>query len=658
MIQLVRRAYGLIDRSARVSFSVFAVASVLVAALEAFAVALVIPLADLLIDSEAEGLPAAARMVDRVVDVSSREEAAAVLGVIVIAAFVVKGVAAIALLRWAIGNALRQEARISRQLFARYLFAPASFHAARNSAEIQRTLNESLPLVFRRTLPFVLGTAADAFTLAAIVVVILLSDPTVAVIAIAYFLVIGFVYQRFISGRQRIAARRAHREVAERYRQVQEAVRATKEITVLHRQAHFVNQFYETKLELVDAQRVLVFYQLLPRYFLDLAFVVGGGVMTTVAFAAVGPEEGLATVGLFLTASFRLVAPLNRMMSTVTLARAAGPAIDQVIEDLDVLARLSREHRAGDVSVGRLPPSRIEVVDVGFRYGDAGAEVVRDMSMTINPGEDVGIVGATGAGKTTLLNLLLGLIDPTAGQILIGGRPLRRCRTDWQLSIGYVPQEILLIDDTIAANVAFGIAPDEVDGNRVAEVLRIAQLDAFMATLPGGVHARVGELGTRLSGGQRQRIGLARALYHRPGMLVLDEATSALDSDTEARIMATIDSLRHSLTVVTVSHRLSTLKHCDRIYLLREGRIAAVGDFDTLNASEPEFAQLVALAQLGIGPPPEQVEVAGHRERTVTFDPAGSSGSGERRSAAQGEGGSEADAGGEDDPSEWTRART
>jgi len=224
--------------------------------------------------------------------------------------------------------------------------------------------------------------------------------------------------------------------------------------------------------------------------------------------------------------------------------------------------------------------------------------VLDDISLRVEPGDDVGIVGTSGAGKTTLLDVMLGLLDPGAGEVLVGDEPLAGRRTDWQLSIGYVPQEIVLVDATMRANIAFGIAPDQVDERRLGEAVAAAQLDAFVATLPDGLDTVVGERGVRLSGGQRQRIGLARALYHQPIVLVLDEATSALDSDTESRIMETIAALRGSLTIISVSHRLSTLKHCDRIYFMRDGRIVGVGTFDELCRREPDFAQLVALAQL------------------------------------------------------------
>jgi ABC-type multidrug transport system fused ATPase/permease subunit len=598
MIPFVRRTFSIIDAGARRRFVLFALGSIAVAALEGIGVALIVPLTRLLVDG-ASGAPLDVDFLTRFVDVDSDQQAAAVLGVLVLITFTVKGVAAILLLRWGIGNALKQEARIARRLFTGYLMAPTSFHIKRNSAEIQRTLNESMVLVFRRALPFVMSASADAFSLVAVAVVIVLNDPAIAVVGIAYFILVGLVYQRFIGGRQKVAAKRAHQEVAERYRQVQEALAATKEVAVLHREAYFIDQFYETKLELVAAQRLLIFFQLMPRHFLDLAFIFGAALMAAYAFATLSTVAALSIVGLFLTATFRLVAPLNRVMATFTLARTAEPALEQVTADLTLVDGLARQR--ADSPTGKLGPSRLDLVDVRYHYEGTDRDVLEDVSLRVEPGDDIGIVGASGAGKTTLLDVMLGLLDPTGGEVLVGDEPLARRRTDWQLSIGYVPQEIVLVDDTMRANIAFGVAADKIDERQLHDALGAAQLDAFVASLPDGLDTVIGERGVRLSGGQRQRIGLARALYHRPIVVVLDEATSALDSETESRVMETIAALRGSLTIISVSHRLSTLKHCDRIYFMRAGRIADVGSFDELCRREPDFAQLVALAQLSPG---------------------------------------------------------
>jgi ABC-type multidrug transport system fused ATPase/permease subunit len=308
--------------------------------------------------------------------------------------------------------------------------------------------------------------------LVAITLVIVLSDPLIALMTIVYFLVIGLTYQRFIGGRQQHTAKQVHREVARRYRQVQEAVRANKELSVLHREEFFVEQFYETKLELASAQRLLVIFQMIPRHFLDLAFLYGASMVAVFAFSTRSSEVALASVGLFLPAGFRLFGPLNRVMAIFTMARSAQPALDQVLEDSALLRSLRQSW--ADISEGALGPSATEFSEVRFGYEGADTDVLHGISLCI-------------------------------------------------------------IDDTIRANIAFGIDTAQVDEKHLHEALRLAQVDEFVASLPEGLETTVGEHGVRLSGGQRQRLGLARALYHRPTVLVLDEATSALDSDTEAR---------------------------------------------------------------------------------------------------------------------------
>ncbi len=601
MLSFVRSTFSLIDRSARLRFYLFALGSVFIAGLEALGVFFILPLTQMLVLDPNDPLPSTARFLEWFIDVSSNDQAIAILGGLVLVTFTVKAVGAVLLLRWGVGVSLRQEARIARRLFSSYLRAPRSYHLQRNSSEIQRTLNESLLLVFRRTVPSVMAAVADLAALLAIVVVIVVNDPLIALVTIVYFLVIGLTYQRFIGAPQKWAAKQVHKEVARRYRQVQEAVRANKELAVLHREDFFIEQFYQTKLELASAQRLLLIFQMVPRHFLDLAFLYGAAMMAAFAFSTRSPGEALASLGLFLAAGFRLVSPLNRVMAIFSTARVAQPALDQVLGDTALLRRL-RQGR-DDVSQGALGPSPIELSEVRFRYEGTDTDVLHGISLCIEPGDDVGVVGTSGAGKSTLLDVLLGLLDPGSGEILIGGVPMHQCRTDWQLSIGYVPQEIVLIDDTIRANIAFGIAAADIEEEQLQEALRLAQLDEFVTSLPDGLETTVGELGVRLSGGQRQRLGLARALYHRPTVLVLDEATSALDSDTEARIVETIASLRGSLTILTVAHRLSTLKHCDRIYFLRDGHVANVGTFEELTAQEPDFAQLVALAQLSLSSP-------------------------------------------------------
>jgi ABC-type multidrug transport system fused ATPase/permease subunit len=229
----------------------------------------------------------------------------------------------------------------------------------------------------------------------------------------------------------------------------------------------------------------------------------------------------------------------------------------------------------------------IAVNDLTFSYEGISDSVLCNATVRINKGEAVGFVGQSGSGKSTLIDVMLGLFSPQSGSVLINGQDISQVKSAWQKSIGYIPQTIFLMDDSLRRNIAIGIADNEIDEVAVREALKSAQLEGFVASLPEGLDTVVGERGVRLSGGQRQRIGIARALYHRPSVLVLDEATSSLDTETEHEVMKAVQALQGDKTVIIVAHRLSTVEYCDRLYRLDAGRIVDEGTFDeVMNRSQ------------------------------------------------------------------------
>jgi ABC-type multidrug transport system fused ATPase/permease subunit len=336
------------------------------------------------------------------------------------------------------------------------------------------------------------------------------------------------------------------------------------------------------------------------RYLLETSLVVGAVLVVGVAGVTSGRDAALPAVGLVLAGAFRLLPALNQMLFLTNQVHYNSSATAFVERELEMFGTFGAGRVEEKIDPYRL--SRELCVDsVSFCYPTRSEPALRAVSLTVTPGEAIGILGPTGSGKSTLLDVLLGLLEPASGTVSVDGQPLSARREPWQRSIGYVPQDVYLVDDTLRANVALGWRGTDVDDEAVAEAIQLADLDDVVAALPDGVETVVGERGVRLSGGQRQRVGLARALYTRPSVLVLDEATSNLDETTERRIVDTLGSLRGGITMIVVTHRIASVRHCDRLVYLERGSLRATGTFDEVRELVPEMTSHTAAGTLAVG---------------------------------------------------------
>ncbi len=306
-------------------------------------------------------------------------------------------------------------------------------------------------------------------------------------------------------------------------------------------------------------------------------------------------NAALPSVAAFAYGAYRLMPSLQSLMSEASVVRYTRPALDRFYLDHQEAVHARRE----DIDATPQPVAEVDTIEVkalDFQYEGRERPALSGIDLRVARGERIGIVGSSGSGKSTLVDLIVGLLTPTAGQVLIDGVPLETIGPRrWQRSLGYVPQTIFLSDDTIRANIAFGVPESEIDQAAVEEAARAANLHQFVSReLEAGYDTVVGDRGIRLSGGQRQRIGLARALYRKPKILVFDEATSALDNETEAAVMATINELPERLTLITVAHRLSTVEPFDRIYVLDAGCVVGTGSFANLSQHNSKFQDLLS----------------------------------------------------------------
>lgn len=595
MFGFFRALRPLLDRSAKTRLILAACFAIGIAFLDAVGVALVLPLLQTLDGLQTGAIPESASFVADRITSPTAESVAIVLGGAVIIAFVSKAIGAVVYMRWSFFFLARTEAALATKLMRSYLYAPWTFHLERNSAELLHTANVATRYVFQTALTQVVSAFADVAVIVAIGGVLLFVDPLAAVIAGIYFALAALGYRWTLTRRAADAGHTLAKAERRTWKSASQSLGASKEIAVRHLQEHFADEYQQAREAGGLAGARISLLGMAPRYYLEVALIVGVGIMSAVVFPTRESTEAVGVLAVFLVAGFRLLPSIHRLLAVVTAVRGAAWSMKLIVEDFEELAPY-----AGSVVVAPTahPPAPLTLENVSFSYERSHEPVLRDISLTIEPTSSVAFVGLSGAGKTTLLDLLLGLLEPDEGRIVVGGKPMREVRDAWQVAIGYVPQDVVLIDDTIRANIAFGIPDNEVDHDRLLAAIGLAQLDDFVADLPEGLLTQTGEHGVRVSGGQRQRVGIARALYHRPSTLVLDEATSSLDSKTERRITETVEGLHGDLTIITVSHRLSTVRRADTIHYLDAGALVASGTFDELCRDSTAFVHLANLQGL------------------------------------------------------------
>ncbi|MDA8027430.1 MAG: ABC transporter ATP-binding protein [Nitrospiraceae bacterium] len=495
---------------------------------------------------------------------------------------------------------------LSKMMFAVYLNHPYLFFLNRNTSELaQNTLFEIGRLVNNILIPF-LTVLSRAVIVLFILGLLLAVNPMIALLS---GLVLGGAYGGIFLFVRRTLSRtglEVSKENTRRFQVASETFSGIKDIKILGREQAFFDLFAVPVERYTYFQAKSQMISLLPRYAMEtLAF--GGIIVIVIALLSMGGNLSttLPLISLYALAGYRLMPSLQQIFANWSLIRFNLPAIDKVVSDIESLpGRETGPHSGRCFSIPSVPskisrplPLRREIrlSELSFSYPGRDDRVLDRVTLSIPANASVGIVGSTGSGKTTTLDILLGLLEPTSGELTVDGVAVTaENRRRWQASLGYVPQQIMLVDDTVRNNIAFGIPEAEIDMERVIRAAKLAHLHDFIQTeLADGYDTGIGERGVRLSGGQRQRIGIARALYHDPAVLVLDEATSALDNMTESVIMEALSTLSRQKTILMVAHRLTTVRDCDMIVVLERGRIADIGTYDELLDREGLFATMV-----------------------------------------------------------------
>ncbi len=522
------------------------------------------------------------------------------IGVGIAVLMLVKGIAAVALLWWQTSLVSRAEAESSSRLFEAYVQAPHSFHLKTNSAYIVRNVLQSMATVYQNVLLGLVTTGTEAAVVVTVAIVLFASNPLVAVMTGILMITASVGFMKGLSRFSRRLGRHNQLMLKRVLQSTAEGIEGVTMVQVLNQQDNVSRSYAEMRSEWAVTRRSMLFVAQLPRYYLEFVLLLGVAAIGLGASALTSGTDTVAVVGVMIAAALRMIPSLNKILSSLNKVHVGRSATVEIVREMEHVARMEEEK----VSASTADPVRfdrsIELQNLTFTYDDTEVPALREIDLKITKGESIGIVGESGSGKSTLVNVLLGLHWPGDSSILIDGVALRReSLAGWRDQVGYVPQEIFLSDSSLRRNIAFGVPKDEIDDARVESAVHMALLADFVATLPEGLDTTTGEHGVRFSGGQRQRVGIARALYPQPQLLLLDEATSALDTITEAAVARTIDALHGQLTLVIVAHRLSTVRNCDRILLIKDGRIEADGSFTELADESADFAEMLRRSNAG-----------------------------------------------------------
>ena len=474
-----------------------------------------------------------------------------------------------------------REYSVGKRLIQGYLHQPYSWFLNRNSAELGKNILSEVTLVIGAGLRPLIELIAKGLVAIALICLLVIADPKLALIVGlsvgGAYGIIFFIIRHYLNiiGKVRLKSNEL------RFKSVSEAFGASKEVKIGGLEKKYIQKFSDPAQIYAKTQASSQAINLIPRFFLEaMAF---GGILLIILYMMAQSgnfNNSLPIISLYVFAGYRLMPAVQQIYVSFARLTFISPSLDKLYNDIKNLSIPNIDKDQGTLLI----KNDVILKNIFYNYPNSSRTVLKNISLKISAKSSVGLVGTTGSGKTTTVDIILGLLEAQKGTLEVDGKIIdkQNCRS-WQRSIGYVPQHIYLSDDTVAANIAFGVEPIDISLDAVEKASKIANLHEFVVNeLDNKYQTTIGERGIRLSGGQRQRIGIARALYHNPQVLILDEATSALDNKTEKAVMDAVNNLSKDITIILIAHRLSTVKKCDKIILLENGEIKNQGKFEEL----------------------------------------------------------------------------
>jgi len=571
---LVGKLLQLLDSREKWQTVLIMLLSVVSAAAELIGVSIILPIINLTLGQGTAEDSFYCRIIMRLFGLESDDSVIIVLILCTIGIYIVKNLYLI----WMYGYVYRYAASVRRnfamKLLKVYMRQPYPFFVRRKTPDLIRSVNEDTNNLYEVIYSLCL-LVSQAITAVCIMVYLAKTNLVMTLVVVVCLLFCAGGIVKILQKSMRSLGKKNQNYQASLIHYLQQSFEGIKEIKILNTEGYFTDKYDEVCSKYVGNNYKFRMANMFPKYLIETVVIIG--IMSYMALCIrynSNYEVIVPQLAVFVSAAYKLLPTVNQMYTYINTIMFYKASVDLVYTDMMEIEELQKQEGDDKKPDAVEFRDKILVEHVDFAYEGADNYVLKDVVVTIPKGKSVAFIGSSGGGKTTLADLILGLQKPVRGRILVDDKDISECAKGWHDKIGYIPQSIFLIDDTIRNNIAFGVDKKEIDDKRVWKALEEASLKEFVESSAEGLDMVVGERGVCLSGGQRQRIGIARALYRNPEILVFDEATSALDNETEKEVMKAIDGLHGNKTMIMIAHRLSTIENCDMVYKVENRKVS------------------------------------------------------------------------------------
>ncbi len=574
MLQILKKLRVLLDKKQKRTMVGLMVLMVIGAFLQTAGVGMLVEVVNVAIDPEAVQNSTLAAMCYRLLGSDGYEKFSITIMVLLIVIFAVKNIFLFVQQKLTFAFVYTNQFRTSERMMRNYLRRGYEFYLNADTAVVQRNITSDVNNMYALILAL-LQLLSDGVVSLFIIAFCFASNGTMTVMMAVVLVVLMLVIKKVLKPIMYKAGKDNQDYYSGLFKWISQTVQGIKEVKIAGKEQYFVSEYIKCGRGYVNAVQKYSLYNNVPKLLIESACVATMMIYMIIQVASGVSTEGMISVlSTLAAAAFVLLPCVNRINNQINSIAYFEPFFMGVSDNLqDEINGEKVDMSFAAEEDEKLPVEHsIEMKDITYAYPNTEKLIFDHADLTIPVGASVGIVGTSGAGKSTVVDILLGLLEPKSGSVYADGLDVKEYYRKWLKNVGYIPQMIFMLDDTIRKNVAFGVPEEQIDEKRLWKVLKEAQLDEFIQTLPEGLDTGIGERGIRLSGGQRQRIGIARALYNNPEVLILDEATSALDNDTEAAIMDSINRLHGKKTLIIIAHRLQTIEKCDIVYRVEDGK--------------------------------------------------------------------------------------